>query len=170
MPLHVLRTLAFNRAAHSSTSGTTRILYPMPASRTKHALTSTIASQADTLNSPLWPSQPGRLPAPALRPAHLVELSNAKAAEGLSGSSVRHIHAVIRRALNVAVKWRLISVNPATLVDAPKVAQHDFTPLSAAQARELIRAAGDDRMAARWLVGLALGLRQGESLGLWWRT
>ncbi len=50
MPLHMLRTLAFNRAAHSSTSGATRILYPMPASRTKHALTSTIASQADTLN------------------------------------------------------------------------------------------------------------------------
>ncbi len=25
-----------------------------------------------------------------------------------------------------------------------------------------------DRMAARWLVGLALGLRQGEALGLWW--
>ena len=23
-------------------------------------------------------------------------------------------------------------------------------------------------MAARWLVGLALGLRQGEALGLWW--
>jgi integrase len=23
-------------------------------------------------------------------------------------------------------------------------------------------------MQARWLVGLALGLRQGEALGLWW--
>src|SRR5215472_1363515 len=31
----------------------------------------------------------------------------------------------------------------------------------------LIRAAKDDRMEARWLVGLALGLRQGEALGLW---
>jgi hypothetical protein len=43
-------------------------------------------------------------------------LYNAKAAEGLSGASLRHIHAVIRRALNVAVKWQLIAVNPATLV------------------------------------------------------
>ena len=42
-----------------------------------------------------------------------MELYNAKAAEGLSGASVRHIHAVIRRALNVAVKWQLIAVNPA---------------------------------------------------------
>jgi hypothetical protein len=35
------------------------------------------------------------------------------------------------------------------LVDAPKVAQHEFIPLSAAQAQQLIRAAEDDRMAAR---------------------
>jgi integrase len=103
-----------------------------------------------------------------LRPAHLVELYNAKAAEGLSGASVRHMHAVIRRALNVAVKWQLIAVNPATLVDAPQARQHEITPLSAAEARRLIRATEGDRMAARWLVGLALGLRQGEALGLWW--
>ena len=103
-----------------------------------------------------------------LRPAHLVELYNAKAAEGLSGASLRHIHAVIRRALNVAVKWQLIAVNPATLVDAPQARQHEITPLSAAEARRLIHAAAEERMAARWLVGLALGLRQGEALGLWW--
>jgi integrase len=63
-----------------------------------------------------------------LRPAHLLELYNAKAAEGLSGASLRHIHAVIRRALNVAVKWQLISVNPANLVDAPRPAQHEVIP------------------------------------------
>jgi len=86
----------------------------------------------------------------------------------LSASSLRHIHAVIRRALNVAVRWQLITVNPATLVDAPQATQHEFVPLSAREARRLIRAARDDRLEARWLVGLALGLRQGEALGLWW--
>jgi integrase len=40
--------------------------------------------------------------------------------------------------------------------------------LSAAEARRLVEAAADDRMPARWLVGLALGLRQGGTLGLWW--
>lgn len=103
-----------------------------------------------------------------LRPAHLVELYNTKAAEGLSGARLRHIHAVIHRALNVAVKWQLIVVNPATLVDAPQARQHEITALSATEARRLIQAAEGDRMAARWLVGLALGLRQGEALGLWW--
>lgn len=103
-----------------------------------------------------------------LRPAHLVALYNTKAAEGLSGASLRHMHAVIRRALNVAVKWQLIAVNPAVLVDAPRAGQHEITPLSAAEAQGLIKAAVGDRMEARWLVGLALGLRQGEALGLWW--
>jgi integrase len=40
--------------------------------------------------------------------------------------------------------------------------------LSADQARWLIQAAHGDRMQARSLVGLALGQRQGEALGLWW--
>jgi integrase len=110
----------------------------------------------------------GRYRLDKLRPAHFVALYNAKAAEGLSGASLRHMHAVIRRALNVAVRWQLIAVNPATLVDAPKAAQHEITPLTAAEARRLIQAAEDDRMQARWLVGLALGLRQGEALGLRW--
>ena len=98
-----------------------------------------------------------------LRPAHLVALDNAKSAEGLSGSSLRHIHAVIRRALNVAVRWQLIVVNPATLVDAPQARQHEVTPLPADEARRLIQAAKDDRMEARWLVGLALGSAPGRS-------
>jgi integrase len=46
--------------------------------------------------------------------------------------------------------------------------QHEITPLTAAEAQRLIEATEGDRMQARWLVGLALGLRQGEALGLWW--
>jgi integrase len=110
----------------------------------------------------------GRYRLDKLRPAHLVALYNTKAAEGLSGASLRHIHAVIRRALNVAVRWQLIAVNPATLVDAPQVVQHEISPLTVVEARRLIEAAEGDRMRARWLVGLALGLRQGEALGLRW--
>jgi len=111
----------------------------------------------------------GRYRLDKLRPAHLVALYNAKRAEGLSDRSVHHIHAVIRRALNVAVKWQLIHINPATLVDAPRISDsREITPLTADQARRLVEAAKGDRLEARWLVGLALGLRQGETLGLWW--
>jgi integrase len=73
----------------------------------------------------------------------------------------------VRKARGTSVKWQLIAVNPAVLVDAPRAGQHEITPLSAAEAQGLIKAAVGDRMEARWLVGLALGLRQGEALGLW---
>jgi integrase len=110
----------------------------------------------------------GRYRLDKLRPAHLAALYNDKAAEGLSPASLRHIHAVIRRSLNVAVRWQVLATNPAVLVDAPQVRQHEVIWLSADEARRLIQAARGDRMQARWLVGLALGLRQGEALGLWW--
>lgn len=73
----------------------------------------------------------GRYRLDKLQPAQLVALYNAGATKGMSAASLRHMHAVIRRALNVAVRWQLISVNPATLVDAPKAAQHEVTPLTA---------------------------------------
>src|SRR5262249_60292896 len=107
------------------------------------------------------PPPPGPHPPPSPVPAHPA---------GLRRPSLAHIHAVIRRACNVAVRWQLIVVNPAPLVDAPQARQHEVTPLPADEARRLIQAAKDDRMEARWLVGLALGLRQGEALGLWWAT
>jgi len=40
--------------------------------------------------------------------------------------------------------------------------------LSRAQARDVLSAIGDRRNAARWWAGIALGLRQGEALGLRW--
>lgn len=104
----------------------------------------------------------------ALKPVHLVQLYNQKLAAGLSAASVRQIHANIRRALAVAVKWQLISVNVATLVDPPVVRRVEVAPFGSEEAQRLLEAALGDRMEARWIVGLALGLRQGEVLGLFW--
>jgi hypothetical protein len=36
----------------------------------------------------------------------------------LQPGSLPHIHAVIRRALNVAVRWQVLVTKPAVLVDA----------------------------------------------------
>jgi integrase len=78
------------------------------------------------------------------------------------------LHANIRRALNVAVKWGLLVRNVALLVDPPPRQHHEVMPLTTDEARAFIAAASGDRLAARWVVGLSLGLRQGETLGLWW--
>src|SRR5690606_12118926 len=58
--------------------------------------------------------------------------------------------------------------NVATLLDAPAPAETEFTPLTVDEARTVIAAAKGQRNATRWSVALALGLRQGEALGLRW--
>jgi integrase len=103
-----------------------------------------------------------------LEPQHLARLYQAKLNDGLSPASVRYLHAVIRRGLNMAVRWGLVARNVATLVDPPSLPFHEVAPLNLEEARTLLTAARGDRMEARWVVGLSLGLRQGEVLGLWW--
>ena len=110
----------------------------------------------------------GRKKLDKLEPTELSRLYTAKIADGLSPTTVLLLHATLRRALNVAMRYGLVGRNVALMVEPPKKKQTEITPLSATEARQLLEAACDDRMEARWLVGLSLGLRQGEVLGLWW--
>jgi integrase len=45
-------------------------------------------------------------------------------------STVRQIHAILRRALAQGVKWGWLPSNPAALASPPKVVQHDVQPPS----------------------------------------
>jgi integrase len=103
-----------------------------------------------------------------LRPQHIAAFYRERS-ETLSASSVRRIHAVLRRALTVAVRWGLIATNPATMVDPPPMSRKEVDPFSVEEARQFLDAVAGDRMEARWIVGLSLGLRQGETLGLQWQ-
>ena len=61
-----------------------------------------------------------------------------------------------------------VARNVATLVDAPTARQEEGQPLTAAEARKLLKVATELPNGARGSVALALGLRQGEVLGLLW--
>ena len=76
---------------------------------------------------------------------------------------------VISRALEVALQRGRVTRNVATLVDAPSAPKTEIEPLTAADARAILATARGQRNAARWSVALALGLRQGEALGLAWK-
>jgi integrase len=80
---------------------------------------------------------------------------------------VLHIRTTLRRALNVALKQRLVSYNAATLIDdLPKAARPEIKPLSEQNARRLLEAATATRYEALFVVARYLGLRRGELLGL----
>ena len=67
---------------------------------------------------------------------------------GKSAETIRLAHAVLRRALKQAVRWRLIPYNMSADVDRPKVVKADIAPLTADQVARLIEAARDERQRA----------------------
>ncbi|MHB8619646.1 MAG: site-specific integrase [Chloroflexota bacterium] len=76
---------------------------------------------------------------------------------------------ILRTALNDGAKWNLVARNVAGLVDPPRVPERDDVEgLSPGQAKKLLDAVKGDRLEALYSVALAVGLRQGEALGLRW--
>jgi integrase len=103
-----------------------------------------------------------------LQPEHLEAFYTRLEAEGLSSTTALLHHRVISRALKVAMQRGRVARNVATLVDAPTARREEVEPLTAVEAKRLLQAAKDLPNGARWSVALALGLRQGEALGLKW--
>ena len=62
-----------------------------------------------------------------------------------------------------------VARNVATLVDAPSASQAEIEPLTPDEAQRIIALVAGRRNGTRWSVALALGLRQGEALGLRWQ-
>jgi integrase len=103
-----------------------------------------------------------------LQPEHLEAFYTRLEADGLSSTTALLHHRVISRALKVALQRGQVARNVATLVDAPTPRREEAQPLTAAEAKKLLYAAKDLPNGARWSVAPALGLRQGEALGLLW--
>ncbi len=104
----------------------------------------------------------------ALRPADVRTFLVAKHEEGLSARTVQYLHAILRAALQHAVREELVSRNVAKLVQPGPVRRDEVRPLTAQEARTLLAAAHDDRLYPVYAVAVALGLRRSEALGLSW--
>ena len=78
------------------------------------------------------------------------------------------MRAVLRDALNQAVKRRRIPFNVAALVEIPRAEKPRIEPLTPEQARTLLVAVRSDPLEALYRVALSLGLRRGEVLALRW--
>lgn len=101
-------------------------------------------------------------------PRQVQSLLNAKSRAGLSPLTMTYIWAVLRRALNQAVRWGDAPRNVAALVDAPKRERHDVQPFDLAQTKTLFTVIREDRDGPLFLAAAVTGLRKGELLGLRW--
>lgn len=111
----------------------------------------------------------GDIPLATLTPLHVEHLLAALVTR-VSAKTARNVHAVLRRALNAAVRARLVTVNVAGRehVDAPRVESVEPRSLTAAEIRRLLAAVRGDRLEALIVAAIGTGLRQGELLGLAW--
>lgn len=103
-----------------------------------------------------------------LQPEHVEALYVAKITAGLASGTVLVCHRILSRALKVAEQRGRVARNVALLVDPPSATFEEVVPLTAEEARKVLAKAHGERNAARWSVALALGLRQGEALGVTW--
>lgn len=105
-----------------------------------------------------------------LTPEHLDAVYLAMQRAGRAESTIRQTHRILSRALEIAYRRGVLPLNPAKLIDAPTAKAKEMKPPGQAEAARLLAAADVHalRTAARWRIGLALGLRQGEVLGLRW--
>lgn len=111
----------------------------------------------------------GKVELRKLQPSQVQSLINSKLAEGLSASTVRGIHAVLRTALNQAWKWNLVAENVALKVSLPKSSRVSTEYLNPAEAAQLIEALKGAQIEGLVKLALATGMRIGEVTGLRWK-
>ena len=89
---------------------------------------------------------------------------------GLSPRTVRQMHAIIKSALGQAVKWEILSRNPAAVVKGPKVGRAEMRTYDLETTAELLEAARGQRVFVPAMLAVLCGMRRGEIAALRWRA
>ncbi|MCX4725412.1 site-specific integrase [Streptomyces sp. NBC_01306] len=103
-----------------------------------------------------------------LEPEHLERFSTKMLANGSKPATAHQAHRTIRTALNHAMRRGHVPRNVATLAVPPRIEDEEVEPYDIEGVQRLLSEAAKIRNSARWSIALALGLRQGEALGLRW--
>ena len=94
-------------------------------------------------------------------------LSKARSVE-LSPRSQQHIFSVLSKTLNDAVKRDLIGFNPCAKSDKPRLRKSKHTIWTADQSQAFLKHVVGHRFLALFTLAMFTGMRQGESLALFW--
>jgi integrase len=139
----------------------------------KHALKpKTIALYRDLTTNYLVPNL-GHIRLLELRAHHLdrmyPNIALGRRGRPLSPSTIRRIHAVLRSALNTAVKRRLLPYSPADHIELAPENPKRPKPWTLEECQIFLRDIADDRLANLYHLILFTGMRRGEAIGLRWQ-
>ena len=88
----------------------------------------------------------------------------------LSGTTVKHEHALLHKILKHAYRMDLISHNPADKVDPPRAERFEGSAYTEEELALLIEKSWDHKIGLLIYVTALLGLRRSEVLGLRWKA
>lgn len=110
-----------------------------------------------------------------LKPIHIQNYYTKKITEGrkdgkggLSHQSVLHHHRLLHKALEQAVKWQIIAINPAKAVTPPKPQKAQINVLDRDGVRKLLEGAKGKYFYESVFLAINTGMRRGEIFGLRW--
>ncbi|MET7694152.1 site-specific integrase [Streptomyces sp. NPDC005483] len=103
-----------------------------------------------------------------LEPEHLEAFYAKMQREGSKAGTAHHVHRTVRVALAEARRRGHVSRNVAEIARAPRIEEEEVEPYTIEEVQSLLLEAARLRNSARWVVALAIGLRQGEALALQW--
>jgi len=122
----------------------------------------------------------GNLPVVKLAPSHIQQAYNAWVKGGrrdgkdggLSASTRRYIHTILKSALGRAVEQQVLVRNPADAFKRrlPKIERKEIVTLTAEESRHLLESLKDTRTYWPVMLALATGMRRGEILALRWKN
>jgi integrase len=108
-------------------------------------------------------------PLPKLTPLHLQGVIAKMSEKGLKPRTIRYAMSLTNSALRQAMKWRLISVNPAEDLSLPRLERREMSVPTKEQITKLLEAARADSLWPLWRLMVSTGLRPGECLALKWQ-
>lgn len=103
-----------------------------------------------------------------LQSAHLQKLYAILERDSRKPRTIQMVHVILNRALNNAVRLKLILSNPCELVTKPKAPKKAMKFWDKDQLKKFLKLAENDRLYALYVLAITCGLRLGELFGLKW--
>lgn len=111
----------------------------------------------------------GAVPIQHLKPMHIQQLYRKLRDAGRGEPTMRLVHVVISSSLRQAVRWEIITRNPAASIAAPRPGSRSLRYWTPAQCVQFLDHEGaDERHGVLWRLLIATGMRIGEALALTW--
>ena len=100
----------------------------------------------------------------------ITALYNAEQDKGLSVKSIQNLHGTLHKALQQAVKKKIIAENPCddAVLPTSDEAKEEMHPLRDGQVAAFLKAIQGNRFELLFRVAMFTGMRQGEIIGLTW--